>query len=81
MLESRQVNFWFRRVFQKSGGEKPRNASVIGELYKTECGTPFDSPVIPFATEFSSPITTKDKSRHHQFGTNVLPGIFILCVR
>ena len=41
-------------------------------------GTPFDGSVIPYGAEICfDPISTKDKSRHHQFGTMTLPGISI----
>ena len=41
-------------------------------------GIPFNGPVMPFgATVECHPISAKDTSRLHQFGANVLPGIFL----
>ena len=49
---------------------------------KTPCerrfGEPFNEPIIPFGAMVKyHPIFAKDQSRLHQFGVNVLPGIFL----
>ena len=41
-------------------------------------GMPFSRPIIPFAAMVEChPISAKDPSRMHQFGSKVLPGIFL----
>ena len=41
-------------------------------------GEPFQGPIIPFGSLVEySPISAKDQSRIHQFGTKVLPGLFL----
>ena len=41
-------------------------------------GIPFNGPVIPFGTVVDfHPISAKDISRLRQFGSKVLPGIFL----
>ena len=41
-------------------------------------GVPFNGPVIPFGAMVEyHPISAKDLSRLHQFGPQVLPGIFL----
>ena len=75
--------------FRKVVWEKRWSASVICETRKTKVadrtsthesrfGTPFDGPGTPFGTEIHvDPLSTKYKSRHHQLGTKIIPGIFI----
>ena len=46
--------------------------------YERRFGKPFDGPIIPFGSLVEYyPISAKDQSRIHQFGKNVLPGIFL----
>ena len=46
--------------------------------YEKRSGEPLKGPVIPFgATVEYYPISARDQSRLHQFGKNVLPGIFL----
>ena len=46
--------------------------------YERRFGTSFDDPLIPFGAEIHvNPISTKDKSRLHQLGTKIFPGLFI----
>ena len=41
-------------------------------------GQPFNGPIIPFGSLVEyHPKTAKDQSRIHQFGTKVLPGLFL----
>ena len=76
--------------FTKSGGEKQWTASVICETYQTNWQT--ESHHMNEDLElhlmvqwhlfgalifFISPTSGKDRSRLHQFGTKMLPGIFI----
>ena len=46
--------------------------------YERRFGKPFGGPIIPFGSfvEYHS-FTAKDQSRIHQFGRNVLPGLFL----
>ena len=45
--------------------------------YERRFGMPFNRPVIPFGAMVEyHPISAKDQSRLHQFGSKVLPGIF-----
>ena len=47
-------------------------------LYERRFGEPFEGPIIPFGSFVEYyPISTRDKSRIHQFGKKVLPGIFL----
>ena len=49
--------------------------------YERRFGMPCNGPVIPFGAMVEChPISAKDQSRLHQFGTKVLPGIFLGCV-
>ena len=63
------------------------NAAAICETFKISClmgrhherrfGKPFNGPVIPFGAMVEChPISSKDLSRLHQFGPEVLPGEF-----
>ena len=46
--------------------------------YERRFGMPFDGPVIPYGAMVEyHPISAKDQSRLHQFGTKVLPGTFL----
>ena len=46
--------------------------------YERRFGMHFNGPVIPFGATFEyHPISAKDQSRLHQFGSKVLPGIFL----
>ena len=46
--------------------------------YERRFGTPFNGPVIPFGAMVKyHPISARDLSRLHQFGTKVSPGIFL----
>ena len=46
--------------------------------YERRFGKPFKGPIIPFGSLVEyHPITAKDQSRIHQFGKNVLPGLFL----
>ena len=46
--------------------------------YERRSGEPSEGPVIPFSSMVEyHPITAKDQSRLHQFGKQVLPGIFL----
>ena len=46
--------------------------------YERRFGMPFNGPVLLFgATVEYHPISAKDQSRLHQFGSKVLPGIFL----
>ena len=46
--------------------------------YERRFGKPFEGPIIPFGSlvEYYS-TSAKDQSRFHQFGKNVLPGLFL----
>ena len=80
---------WSSPVFQLSGGEKQWNAfcyfpTIQAKLtdrkspHERRFGTPLDGPVIPLGAEMCcNPISTKDKSRLHQCGTKMFPGVFI----
>ena len=47
-------------------------------LHERRFGMPFNGPVIPFGAMVEyHPISAKDQSRLHQFGAEVLPGIFL----
>ena len=78
----------------KSGQLILRNATVMCKMFNTPgrwktpyerrletFGKPVKGPVIPFGSmiEYHS-ICVKDQSRLHQFGKNVLPGIFSGCI-
>ena len=46
--------------------------------YERRFGQPLKGPIIPFGSLVEyHPITAKDQSRIHQFGKNVLPGLFL----
>ena len=46
--------------------------------YERRFNSPFDGPIIVFGSEVKfDPISSKDQSRVHQFGTNVFLGILI----
>ena len=46
--------------------------------YERRFGMPLNGPVIPFGAMVEyHPVPAKDQSRLHQFGANVLPGIFL----
>ena len=46
--------------------------------YEWRFGVPFNGPVIPFGAMVEyHPISARDQSRLHQFGTKVLPGMFL----
>ena len=45
--------------------------------YERRFGTLFDGAVIPFGAEMVDPISTKDNSRLHQLGNNMLCGIYM----
>ena len=46
--------------------------------YERRFGKPFKGPITPFGSLVEyHPITAKDKSRIHQFGKKVLPGLFL----
>ena len=46
--------------------------------YERRFGTPFNGPTIPFGVMVEyHPISAKDQSRLHQFGSQVLPGVFL----
>ena len=52
-----------------SGGKTP---------YERRFGMPFNGPEIPFGAVVEyHPISARDISRLHQFGPNVLPGLFL----
>ena len=53
-----------------SDGKRPPVKDVFGQ--------PFKGPIIPFGSLVEyHPITAKDQSRIHQFGKNVLLGLFL----
>ena len=59
-----------------------RNVKDMLSDGKTPCerrfGQPFKGPIIPFGSLVEyHPITAKDQSRIHQFGKQVLPGLFL----
>ena len=80
LLQSRLGNEWwadsmecycFLRNIQDllSDGKSP---------YERRFGMPFDGPVITFGAVVEyHPVSAKDQSRLHQFGAQVLPGIFL----
>ena len=46
--------------------------------YERRFGKPFERPIIPFGSLVEYyPISAKDQSRIHQFGKEVLPGLFL----
>ena len=46
--------------------------------YERRFGVPFNGPVVPFGAMVEyHPTSAKDTSRLHQFGPEVLPGIFL----
>ena len=59
-----------------------RNIQDLLSDGKTPCerrfGMPFNGPVIPFGAVVEyHPISAKVQSRLHQFGSKVLPGVFL----
>ena len=61
----------------KGGGQILWNAIAICEMSKTS-GEPHKGPIIPFGAAVEHhPSSPKDQSRIHQFGKEVLPGIFL----
>ena len=49
-------------------------------LHERRFGMPFNGPVTPFGAMVEyHPISAKDQSRLHQFGAEVLPGIYLGC--
>ena len=49
--------------------------------YERRFGEPLKGPIIPFGAMIEyHPISARDLSRLHQFGNQVLPGIFLGCV-
>ena len=75
----------FRKVVVRNNGMLFVNCGRYKTNWQTESlsmqrrfGTPFDGPVIQFGAEICcDPISTKDKSRLHQLGTEMFPEIFI----
>ena len=73
----------------KVGGRIPWNVTLICETsqicylmgrrpMKDVLGQPFKGPIIPFGSLVEyHPIIAKDKSRTHQFGKKVSPGLFL----
>ena len=68
--ESMECNCYLRNIQDLlSDGRTP---------YERRFGIPFNGPVTPFGAMVEDhPISAKDQSRLHQFGTKVLPGIFL----
>ena len=75
----------------KVGGQIPWNVTLICETSQISClmgklhtrdvvGNHLKDRIIPFGSLVEyHPITAKDKSRIHQFGKKVLPGLFLGC--
>ena len=74
----------------KIGGQIPWSAIPICDIqdllsagktpYERRFGKPFKGPIIPFGSLVEYyPVSAKDQSRIHQFGTKVLPGLFLGC--
>ena len=73
----------------KIGGQIPWNAIHICETFKISCpmgrppmkdvlGNHFKGPIIPFGSLVEYyPVSAKDQSIIHQFGKNVLLGLFL----
>ena len=54
------------------------NLLYDGTPYERRFGQPFKGPIIPFGSLVEyHPFIAKDQSRIHQFGKNVLPGLFL----
>ena len=68
--DSMQCYCYLRNIQDKlSDGKTP---------YERWFGMPFNGPVIPFGAMVEChPISAKDQSRMHQFGSKVMPGIFL----
>ena len=50
----------------------------LSEGKNTKGGSHFNGPVIPFGAMVEyHPISAKDQSRLHQFGSKVLPGVYL----
>ena len=46
--------------------------------YERRFGEPFNGPIVPFGALVEYyPVSAKDQSIIHQFGKNVLPGLFL----
>ena len=77
------------QVWVKNGGRFPWNATTVCGTYKISylmarhlmrggSGNHFKGPVVPFGTMVGyHPLSAKDLSRLHLFGSKVLPGIFL----
>ena len=77
------------QVWVTNGGRIPSNVIPICEIFRTKLSDgktpyerrfriPFNGPVIPFGVLVEyHPISAKDMSRMRQFGSKVLPGIFL----
>ena len=88
-LKRELLQYCCNQVWMKNGGRNPWSATAICETYKIYClmgkhlderrfGEPFKGPTIPFGSKVEyHPISAKDLSRLHQFGPEVLPGIFL----
>ena len=74
----------------KIGGQTPWNITPMWETsqinflmgrqtpYERQFGIPFTGLLVPFGAMVEyHPISAKDLSRLHQFGPEVLPGIFL----
>ena len=59
--------------------KRHRSFYLMGKTpYERRFGQPIKGPIIPFGSLVEyHPITAKDQSRIHQFGKNVLPGLFL----
>ena len=74
-------------LWMKNGGPIFWNAIVICEVFKTSWHTPYETRFGEAFKKANStfleqwlknhPISPKDQARIHQFGKNVLPGIFV----
>ena len=88
-LRKGHLRYCFNQVWTKSGGRIPWNATAICETFKISLsdgktpylrrfGVPFKAPVNPFGAMVEyHPISAGDLSRQHQFGSKILPGIFL----
>ena len=76
-------------AWTKNGGLNPWNVTAICEMftdllsdgetpYERRFGEPFRGPVIPFGAMIEDhSMSAKDRSRLHQCGGKVLPGVFL----
>ena len=73
--------YWFSRDLKEAGGQKQWSVIAIFEMCKTlpdgqtlherRFNSPFEGPIILFGAEVKfDPISAKDQSRVHQFGTD-----------